>query len=73
MPGPRAGCSFCRYLGFAICALVFGVPGVLFLGVLTWGVIYVPLAGLVMTVPFIFVNYVLWGRRALRELPAEGE
>jgi hypothetical protein len=49
-----------RNVGFLICALVFGLPGLGFLLFLTWGAISLPFAGMVMLLPFVAINFLLW-------------
>jgi hypothetical protein len=49
-----------RRVGFLICALVFGLPGLGFLLILTWGAISAPFAGLLLLLPFVAINFLLW-------------
>lgn len=49
-----------RWVGFVICALVFGLPGLGFLLLLTWGAISLPFAGMVLLLPFVAINFLLW-------------
>lgn len=55
------GCSAARYTGFIICGLVFGIPALLFLSVLTWGAILIPVAGVLMLAPLGAINSLLSG------------
>ena len=64
MPEQDAGCPFCRRLGFAICAVVFGGGGLLFVSVLTWGAILIPLEGLIVVAPLVLFHYLVWGQSA---------
>jgi hypothetical protein len=54
---------------WAIAALI-GVPALVFLTIITWGAILAPLAGLLLLVPFIAANYLLWGRLVATRKPA---
>ncbi len=55
-----SGYPVLRSIGFGICALVFGIPGLLFVAGITWGAILVPVAGLILLSPFILAHYFLW-------------
>lgn len=56
------GCPPCRYVGLGVFALVFGIPVLLFLVVITYGAILLPLVGLFLLCPILLVHYLLWGK-----------
>jgi hypothetical protein len=66
MPNPDKRSRLCRTIGFAICAVVFGIPGLLFVGALTYGVILVPVLAALILAPPALAHYLLWGARAAR-------
>ena len=45
---------------------ILGVPAFIFLALITWGVILVPVVGFLALAPLAALNYVLWGRRFTR-------
>ena len=59
---PRTrGYPLLRWLGFAILASTWGLFGLQFMAVITWGAILMPLVGIVILTPFVVVNYGVWG------------
>lgn len=60
MPAQDSGCPVMRFIGCSILAVIVGVPGLLFLIVLTFGAISAPFVGLLLLAPFILANTVLW-------------
>lgn len=54
------GYPIARYIGFACWILVFGIPGVGFLVLITWGAILMPATAMVMLLPFVAINFLLW-------------
>ncbi len=63
MQNRDGGCLICRYIGFGICAVVFGIPALLFLAAITWGAILIPGASLLMLAPLALANYLLGEER----------
>lgn len=64
-PGKDPGYPVVRYIGLGICALLFGLPGLVFC---TGGMILVPIAGLLLLVPFLLVHYLLWYPRNQKDV-----
>ncbi len=62
MDAPEKRCRVCRYVGLGICAILFGVPALAFLVIITWGVILLPLAGVLVLSPLLAANYLAWKR-----------
>jgi hypothetical protein len=62
----ESGSSAWRWVGISFFAVTFGVPALLFLTLITYGAILIPLVGLAMIAPFILLNYLLWGRSLSR-------
>jgi hypothetical protein len=60
----------CRHVGFVICAVVFGGGGLCFANAITWGVILIPLVGVVVMAPFVLFHYVVWGQSESRTAPS---
>jgi len=65
--------SVWRVIVLAIFGIVIGIPALLFLTLITDGVIWIPVFGLAVFAPFIVANYLLWGRCLSRDLPKEPE
>jgi hypothetical protein len=39
---------------------VYGIPGLGFLILITWGAILTPATGMVLVLPFVVINFLLW-------------
>jgi hypothetical protein len=62
-----------RGIVLAIFGVVIGIPALLFLTLITYGVICIPIFGLAVFAPFIVANYLLWGRYLSKDLPPESK
>ena len=60
MPHENTGCPAMRSIGCGILAAIVGVPGLVFLAGITFGVILVPVVGVLMLAPFVAVYSILW-------------
>jgi hypothetical protein len=75
MPGAEqnTALSAWRVMVLVIFGIVIGIPALLFLTLITFGVIWIPIFGLAVFAPFIVANYLLWGRYLSKDLPQEPE
>ena len=67
---PRRQRSAWFYVGVVCLSLAWGPFFLGFLGVITWGWIFVPLPVLVCGVPYMLVHFFLWGRKLTAQYEA---
>jgi len=59
-------------IGSVCLTLAWGPPLIYFLGVLTWGLVFLVVPVLIFGVPYGLLHYLLWGHRFSRQLRQSG-